>query len=311
MKKSGLKVIGIFLTVIILVSLVPMSVLAKNTEGAKIIEEVRILDVCTPYIGETPDYDVRFGDSKSYRFDDQLEGDHDVIDGKWWYDETDKKVVSPTDTFIEDHVYSFDVLLKVNDDYEFQVDDENKPIFEAYINTKKATVTERLTTRFQTNIKYTFEPCSYNPEVLSVEINVEEPVAGAHPEFEAEVLTNGVATDKMDSPYYIEGVAWYDCVNQTFLDPYHTFDEDGVYEANVAIKTTDDFYFAYEVAATVNGKKAETGGSGKDGKYHLLVSCVVYGDAREEVSYVEIDGVTEPVERLFNTKFSFPTPFYK
>ncbi|MBQ3073064.1 MAG: dockerin type I repeat-containing protein [Ruminococcus sp.] len=300
MKKLTTKTICMVLSLLMLLTLVPFSAYAANSEGATIIKEVSISGVATPYAGETPNYESKLGLSDAYTYDDQLADDVDVVEGKWWYDETSKSVVNPDDAFAEGHVYTFAVLLVAKEGYEFRVDNYNTPFIRAYVNGAEATVQEDLTGKKNTMIKYTFEPCEYNYEVATVEVNVAEPVAGGYPTYDVEILTGGVSKDDPESPYYIEGVTWYDCKNQTFLDPSHTFKEDGVYEVNIMLTTIGDYYFATEndkadVKVIINGKEGEAGTAGKNDKYHIHVSCVVYGDVRQEVSYVEVTDVTAPV----------------
>ncbi|MDO4419442.1 MAG: dockerin type I repeat-containing protein [Ruminococcus sp.] len=296
--KLSFKYISVVLILFILVSVVPMAVYAANSPDASIIKNVEITGVHTPYAGYRPDYGSRLG-STSYTYDDQLKDDPDVYNGKWWYDETEQRAISPSETFKIGHTYTFCILLVPVDGYEFRVDNYNTPFISATVNGEEADVLDDLTGKYQAFIEYTFEPCDYNYEITKVEVNVEEPVAGGYPKFDAEILTPGVAKDETESPFCIESVAWYDCVNQTFLDPSHTFKEDGIYEANIYLTTLGDYYFSTnndmtDVNVTINGKEGVASTGGKNDKYHIRVSCVVFGDIREEVNSVEITDIKAP-----------------
>ncbi len=298
MKKILLKAMSVILAIFMLMSVVTMVVSAANSPEANIIKEISVSGVHTPYAGYRPDYGSRLG-STSYTYDDQMEDDPDVYNGKWWYDETEQKAVSPSDTFKLGHVYTFNVLLVPTEGYEFWVDNYNTPFIKATVNGEEAVVYDDLTGKYQALVEYTFDPCDYNYEISTVEVNVKEPVVGGYPSFDAEILTAGVSKDEIDSPFCIESVAWYDCVNQTFLDPSHTFKEDGIYEVNVFLTTIGDYYFSTEndmtdVKVIINGKEGEADTAGKDDSYHIRVSCVVFGDIREEVPSVEITDVTKP-----------------
>ncbi len=299
MKKIlSVKVLSLILVIMMLLSALSVNVFAANSSDVDIIKEVSVYGVHTPYAGECPDYTGKLA-SSAYTYDDQFADDPEVVDGKWWYDETARAVVSPEDTFVKGHIYTFTIMLVANDGYEFRVDNYNTPFISATVNGETAVVVDDLTGKKRAFVEFTFEPCDYNYEISEVEVNVEEPVAGGYPSYDVEILTGGVVGDESDSPYYIESVAWYDCVNQTFLDPSHTFKEDGIYEVNIVLTTIGDYYFATEndkaeVNAIINGKEGISETAGKNDKYHIRVARVVYGDIREEVSYVEVTGVTEP-----------------
>ena len=294
----SVKTISIMLVFLMLLSVVPMAVYAANSPDASIIKNVEITGVHTPFAGYRPDYGSKLG-SASYTYDDQLKDDPDVYNGKWWYDETEQRAISPSETFKIGHTYTFCILLVPVDGYEFRVDNYNTPFISATVNGEEADVLDDLTDKYQAFVEYTFEPCDYNYEITKVEVNVEEPVAGGYPKFDAEILTPGVAKDETESPFCIESVAWYDCVNQTFLDPSHTFKEDGIYEANIFLTTIGDYYFSTnndmtDVNVTINGKEGVANTAGKNDKYHIHVSCVVFGDVREEVKSVEIADLNTP-----------------
>ncbi len=294
------RIVSLVLCLLLVFTLIPSVVFAANSPDASIIKNVEITGVHTPYAGYRPDYGSRLG-STSYTYADQMEDDPNVYNGKWWYDETEQKAVSPSDTFELGHVYTFAILLVPAEGYEFRVDNYNTPFISATVNGEEAIVYDDLTDKYQALIQYTFEPCDYNYEITTVEVNVEEPVAGGYPKFDVEILIGAVVKDEIDSPFCIESVAWYDCVNQTFLDPSHTFKEDGIYEVNVFLTTIGDYYFATDnditdVKVIINGEEGYVGTAGKNDKYHIRVSHVVFGDIREEVSSVEVKDVTTPAE---------------
>ena len=202
------------------------------------------------------------------------------------------------DTFIEGHVYSFDVILCASNGYEFRVDKENNPLVKAKINGKEAEVKTRLTNKYKTCVAFTFEPCGYDPKVSEVMVEVTEPVTGNRPDYYPTILTENITFGDIDSPYYIEGVAWYDYTTKTFMNPSDKFRDGYVYEVLMVLTVDKDAYFATkngnsDVTAYVNGSMAEIGSAGKDNKYNILVSCA-FGDIREEISSVKVTGIDAP-----------------
>ena len=291
------RIVGLVLSLLLVFTLIPSPVLAANSPDASIIKKVEITGVHTPYAGYRPDYGSRLG-STSYTYDDQMEGDPDVYNGKWWYDETEQEVVSPSDTFVLGHTYTFSVLLVPTEGYEFWVDNYNTPFLKATVNGEEAVVYDSLTGKYQAFIEYTFEPCDYNYEITKLNINVTEPAIGGYPDFNIDIETAGVVKDSLDSPYYIYGVAWYDCKTHTFMNPSDPFEEDGLYEVNIVLTTIGDYYFTTKndktnVTPYINGKEGVSDGAGANDSYKILVSYV-FGDTREEVSYVEVTNIKEP-----------------
>ncbi|MBQ4105167.1 MAG: dockerin type I repeat-containing protein [Clostridia bacterium] len=297
-RKMVLSIMSIAMVLVLMMSALPMTVFAANSEGATLIREVSVSGISTPYAGEHPNYSGKLGNSSAYTYGDQIENVPDDFEGKWWFDKTDNVIVKPTDTFEEGHVYTIGILLKSCEGYEFRVDNFDTPFITGYVNGKEATVVDYLTGKTEAMIEYTFEPCEYNYEIKELSVNVTEPVAGGYPDFNIEIETDCVVKDSIDSPYYIYGVAWYDCKTHTFMNPSDPFEEDGLYEVNVVLTTVGDYYFATknektDVTSYINGNEAVTDGAGKNDAYHILVSYV-FGDAREEVSYVEVTDVTDP-----------------
>ncbi len=151
----------------------------------------------------------------------------------------------------------------------------------------------------ESRVGCTLAPCGENLIINEVELDVTEPVPGEYPDFYPELLTKGVAIGYMNSPYYIEGVAWYDYTTQTFMDFSDKFQEGHVYEINVAVETLGDMYFPTDangnaaVVGYVNGNKATTETAGETGRYYARI-CYAFGDKRQKVTRVDVTGVTTP-----------------
>ena len=279
-----------------LFTLVSFDVSALSADGSEIVE-VRITDVRLPYAEYYPDYDFTIRDSR-YTFDPDRVSSDNAVNGCWWVDITDGDVVSPDEPFVKGHTYKLNILLKTNDGYEFRTDNFGTPYFKVYINGNEAVVDDNLTWSKGTCVEYTFAPSDYNMEVETTKLTVTEPVAGARPDFSAKTDRSAVKIGSMDSVHYIEGVAWYDCINNVWLDSSDKFVDGGVYEVNVLIETTGDFYFKTNgnqsaVKVYVNGKGATASYAGKDINHYLLVSYT-FGDKKEVVNKVEVRGITEP-----------------
>ena len=305
------RVLSLVLCLLMLLSVMPFGVSAANSESANIIHQVSILDVCTPYAEYYPDYDFTLGLPLAYTFDTDRASGAGVYNGCWWYDETAKKVMDYDDAFIKGHVYTLNVLLKPCEDYEFQVDNFNTPFIKGYVNGKEAVIDDDFTGRFSACVEYTFAPSDYNMEVETVKLTVTEPETGERPDFYAKTDRTAVKVTPETAGYHIDGVSWYDYTTHTYLNPSDKFEEDGVYEVNVRIETTGDFYFSTngnqsDVQVTVNGKKATASYVGKDINHYLLVSYV-FGDVYQEVSKVEIRNLTTPAAGA-NPDFEL-TPF--
>ncbi len=296
MKKRLFKAVLCFMLVVILVTSTAICAFAANSKDAIIIYDINLTNVQTPYAGETPKYDVKLN-TDAYYLDEQIDDDDDVENGQWWFDETTQSVVQPDETFIEGHIYTITILLCASDGYEFRVDEDNKNIARATVNGNEAIVDSN--SKYSAFVEYTFEPCYENPLINEIELDVTEPVPGEYPDFYPELLTQGVIIGDMNSPYYIEGVAWYDYTTQTFMNFSDKFQEGHVYEINVAVETLGDMYFPTDVNGNaavvgyVNGNKATTETAGETGRYYARI-CYAFGDKRREVSHVDVTGVTAP-----------------
>ena len=297
MKNSFVKILVCLALSLMLVISSFVCAFAANSEDAIVIYNINITNVAVPYAGETPQYDSKLN-SDAYYFDDIYEDDYDVINGQWWYDETAERVVQPTDTFVADHDYTLSVMLCASDGYEFVVDKNGKLIVTASVNGEEAVVGESYN-RHNAFVEYTFKDCDYNPIINEVELDVTAPVTGEYPDFYPELLTQGVIIGDMNSPYCIDGVAWYDYTTQTFMNFSDKFEEGHVYEINVAVETLGDMYFPTDangdaaVVGYVNGNKATTETAGETGKYYARI-CYAFGDKRQEVSHVDVTGVATP-----------------
>ena len=295
------KVLCLVLCLLMFISVMSFGVSAANSANANIVHQVSILDVCAPYAEYYPDYDFTLGLPAAYTFDtDRVDSGACVYNGCWWYDETDKTPIDYDDAFIKGHTYKLIVLLETNDGYEFQVDNFNTPFIKGYVNGKAAVIDDSFTSKYTACVEYTFAPSDYNMEVETVKLTVTEPETGNCPDFSARTDRSSVKVTPETAGYHIEGVSWYDYKTHTYLDPSDTFAEDGVYEVNVRIETTGDFYFSTDgrnpdVEVFVNGKKATASYVGKDINHYLLVSFA-FGDVYQEISKVEITNTKAPAE---------------
>ncbi len=297
MKKTILKSMLSLTLVLILIMSATICAFAANSKDVIVIYDINLTGVATPYAGETPKYTCELN-TNAYYFNEQYD-DYEVINGKWWYDETTGSIVSPTDTFIEGHIYTIAILLLASDGYEFRLDSENNPLVKAKVNANTAIIYEPGTGRYQAFVEYTFEACSENPIVNEVEVDVTAPVTGEYPDFYPELLTEGVTFGDIDSPYCIEGVAWYDYTTQTFMNYSDKFKDGHVYEINIVIEALGDTYFPTDIYGNaalvgyINGNKASTETAGKNNRYCARISYA-FGDIRQEISSVAVTGVTAP-----------------
>ena len=297
------KIISLLLCLTLL-TWVPSTAMAANSADATVIESVSIKGITIPFVGEKPDYSSELGGT-DYTYDDQLAGDHDVFEGKWWYDETTGHIVSPNEAFKLNHVYTIAILLVPNDGYEFKVDEGNNPLLKAKVNGFPAAIDKDLTGKSQAFIEYTFSPCSEKNRVNEVAVSIDPPKTGEEASFSFFRIFPGedvtYSADTNTSQNYHNGVCWYDKTSETYLSEGDTFVQGHDYGVRIAIQAQNDYFFATntkntsEVKVFINDKRAGTGNFAGANPGERIILYYTFTNENEVVSSIQITDITEPV----------------
>ena len=127
------KIATVLLSLIMITSIIPTAVFATDY-----IREVSVTNVLEPIAGikweSQWDKSEMTYDNSSYAVFQQPE----------WYDETEKRFMTPNEVFKVDHIYTVQVWVEANDGYEFDstVTSYN---MKGYINGNEAKLIKRLT----------------------------------------------------------------------------------------------------------------------------------------------------------------------
>ncbi len=249
--------------------------------SAKYINTVVFQGVETPQIGKHPDFDFATT-SKGF-----TAKDNSVL----WYNETDKKYLKKTDTFIANKQYSARFDLTADDGYRFTVKD-GAPTVKASVNRINADVRAFQGKNPARNILvvYTYPMLTANKVVSHIDLmDLVEPAVGESPSFDLPVSLSSGAT-----VYKIEWKESYDYVEAT-----DTFDYGKTYSVIVYLEINSGFEFASNdgktpaVTATVNGKDAEVFNASFSGLYKLGVKMEY--TTPKLIENVEITDIVEPV----------------
>lgn len=245
------------------------------------IDEVAVTGIDVPVVEAEPDTTGKVDDATNYQL-------HSV-NGVVWYDVTNglEDALEGGDTFQAGHEYAVDVcfIVKDSDTYRFRLDEDDCPDVTGTINGFAA---ENVSAEADTiaTIRYVFT-CN-GADVTSVAIaDIDEPVAGAIPDFTASTAAAGY-TFKTGA-YYPNGVEWYDEAAGAALYPGEdTFVGGHEYTVRVYLQTQDGYTFKTE-SATLNGQTVTI--EGEDTKEVVLSTTFVCQGYIEDIDLT----VTEPV----------------
>lgn len=139
-------------------------------------------------------------------------------------------------------------------------------------------------------------PAGAVAEIHTVTITIDPPVCGAQPAYTA-VLGGTGFTLNTSAENGKNGIGWYDLTADRYMTENETFADRHSYRADFFLDAEDDYAFASNVSATVNGYHAPSSGTGK----RLLAVRQDFGMVKDRPSpdismtTVTIDGFTAPV----------------
>ena len=92
-------------------------------------------------------------------------------------------------------------------------------------------------------------------EITSVSVEIDAPVIGEHPDYEAEIPPdeNRYSVDSTTGGDLRNGISWFDCTTNHFLDPDSVFQNGHQYEVYIRIKCADGYYYSENTLVTLNG----------------------------------------------------------
>ncbi len=271
------------------------------------IPEVRVTGITVPDAGMYPDYTVS----------ESGEGYHiwtytgeDWYDGVQWRDLTlNTAVTKDANRFQAGHTYRCYALVRTDDEkYEF-ANDGTEPTVSAYMDGKKAEIYYNSTNDFR-KVLWLYRDYTIPAEQTEIEIDrvevlgVTGPVYGAKPSYHAAAPAS--ADYSVWTSYETEnrknGVLWYDKTDKRYMSAGDTFALGHVYEVSVYLIPDRGYVFAtrddgrFDVAATLNGDRAEAVDTGDDTEIEITYSftCVNAPVSSVSVSFEEPAAGREP-----------------
>lgn len=220
-----------------------------------IIEHIAITGITPPVPGEHPSYTAAVQGS-GYRIDTDKNSYYDAywVGEKWyfvkngvsWWDVTggNYDYVYENDVFQPGHEYRCEVYVTTEDGYEFVMDlytdPETWPSATVNGNTAGLTFSSASGLQWEQEVKYTFplEPA----DIERVKITgLDTPVAGATPDYTAEVDNAYLYEMDPASGHEASGIWWLNENNIEVIPGYHTFRAGETYhlQLRVAAKTLD------------------------------------------------------------------------
>lgn len=217
-----------------------------------------------------------------------------------WWDVTDgtESLLKAGDRFSAGKQYAVDVcfMVKDSDTYRFKLDEDDCPDVTGTINGLSA---ENKSAKADTiaTIRYVFA-CNGDDITSVVLSNIEEPVEGAQPDFDAMSGAIGYSFFE-DSQQYPYGVEWYDETAGSEWSPTEdTFVGGHQYTVTVRVKANTGYSFKetngeLDVTATINGQSAEVGRTTVNGTKVILISKTY--QCTGNISSVDLT-IPEPVD---------------
>lgn len=231
------------------------------------ISEVKVINLPEPKLGEAPSYlpstvGAGYSIKKDYTSTSFKEGVR-------WVDLDGEGVIDHTAgyKFVEGHKYRCDIMLQVNDDYEF----DSLGYIDAAINGREAVVSKMSgqDEKAVIVVDYTFE--AMKPNIIStVAISgIDAPAAGKKPDYTA--VVNGVGYEMATyagTVWEVEKICWVNGTDIKYMQNmngsevvYDNFEAGKIYACTVLLKAKDGYTFAMNgsntaVTATLNGNTA-------------------------------------------------------
>lgn len=174
---------------------------------AEIITSVNISDISQPKPGQAFDYTATMG---GIGYQTVSTSNSTTINGISWYDQTTEKFVKTTETATEGHYYAVVLELEAANGYILLPEIVT-------INGNKAGFS--YTEQNNISIEISFDPYS-EPiirEIKLTDINI--PVQGDYPDYEAYAHSNKYLFQDKNNTYFCGGIAWFDTTTGMYLEP--------------------------------------------------------------------------------------------
>ena len=262
---------------------------------SRVISEVDVIGVDTPYIGRTPDYEVHCTTKGC-----------NVTEVEW-YDVTDGGYVllGENDTFVAGHIYRVNVMVETEGDYTFLMVDRYNEAW-GYINGMRA-IAGAADEDFWLQLGYVFAPTQEDTSRIISEFEVfdiENPSAGNLPDINAYTITPGCE---------VAAVEWYDYTDGSYtaLSESTPFEEGRIYRVVVTVEAGAGYTFLMtdgnnKAVGYIDGKTAIPYGSGDE----FLIAVALEFEPCEGDTNNPTEGTTEvttPTEPSESTSATTPT----
>ena len=205
------------------------------------IKEVSVSGIAEPEAGAKPSYSAKVESGARYRVSSNSTGK--TKNGVLWYDATDRRYLSPDDTFVEGHNYRVYIDLEAKEGYVFDTWVDGRFLVEGILNGKTAEVEDTANEELLTLT------CLYTctcPQVDYVFIGFVPPEAGRHPTWGASVLESGAHYEVQDD-YTVgnwhNGVLWVDVTENRYMTEDDIFTAEHTYRMTVSLVPKDGYEF--------------------------------------------------------------------
>lgn len=218
------------------------------------------VNVDEPVVNQRPSYTPNVDNDHFAKLDKSM-NDSYFTNGVYWLDLNTRKVMQPTDTFVEGHAYRVVVAITGANGYEFPT---KLSVSDYQLHTLFPEIKVNGIEVKRTDSGYgDFASSGYRPEekawvacdfpavvdnttkIEQADVSVTEPAAGEHP-----ALT-GTAGEK---GYQVKSVEWIDVATGSSLSASAAFAAGREYTVKVTAVADDGWSFAPDVYATINGR---------------------------------------------------------
>jgi len=278
------RILNMLLCLIMILSLIPATVFASEY-----IREVYVTNISIPIAGQK--WDSQW-DKSEMTYDNSS---YTVFQQPEWYDETEKRFMTPDETFKVGHIYTVQVWVEANDGYEFDASPTAYNI-KGYINEKEA----KLSKAFEYQrwamvvLSYTFPEVKNNKKITNVSVtDIAEPKIGKQ---------------SIARPHYLkysEGVegyrtSWYENYQVGAKKFTGVFAEEKTYTFEVIMEAKEGYEFARkgdkaDVTVTFNGKATDVVAFDGAGRLCVRFEYENLGKAKENIMGAITYNIKEPV----------------
>lgn len=264
------KSLSIILTIMLLITIFPLSAITAN---AKTITEINIVGIDKPLPGCTPDMTV---DKNTL---------YTCVEVFWFVKSGSKtKQMKATDTFVEGLQYSVSVLVKVTPGNTFKT-----PMSVRFGGTKaNSYIPTGYDATQYVGVAYTFATCSYST-INRTDTNLTNPVVGDKPSF--------YPTVPAGENYYVNtsSVIWYDDTAKKSMSHSDVFQENHDYilefflsaKTGYRFRTDSDGY--PDIYSYINGMRVEVIPTESEGKVALIRVTYSFKTIISKISVSDIE----------------------